>query len=57
MLGWALVFLLLAIVAGVLGFGILAGVAASIAKVLFLLFLAVLVLSFVIRAVRGQSVI
>ncbi len=57
MLGWALLFFILALVAGVLGFGVLAGVAASIAKILFLVFLVVLVASFVIRAIRGQSVI
>jgi uncharacterized membrane protein YtjA (UPF0391 family) len=57
MLGWALIFFLLAVVAGVLGFVALAGVAAAIAKVLFVVFLVVLVASFVIRAIRGESVI
>jgi uncharacterized membrane protein YtjA (UPF0391 family) len=56
MLGWALTFLILAIVAGLLGFIALAGIAASIAKILFFLFLALLVVSFVMRALRGQSV-
>ena len=37
MLGWALVFLVLAIVAGALGFFALAGLAASIAKILFVI--------------------
>jgi uncharacterized membrane protein YtjA (UPF0391 family) len=57
MLGWSLVFLVLALVAGYLGFAALAGVAATIAKVLFLVFLVLLVVSFVIRAIRGQSVV
>jgi uncharacterized membrane protein YtjA (UPF0391 family) len=39
MLYYALVFLLIALVAGVLGFGFIAGTAAMIAKILFLLFL------------------
>ena len=39
MLSYALFFLLLALVAGILGFGVIAGTAATIAKVCFLLFL------------------
>jgi uncharacterized membrane protein YtjA (UPF0391 family) len=56
MLGWALIFFVLALVAGYLGFAGLAGMAASIAQILFWIFLAVLVIGFVIRALRGQSV-
>jgi len=55
MLGWALIFFMLAIVAGVLGFFALVGIAASIAKLLFLGFLTLLVIHFVMRAVRGRS--
>jgi uncharacterized membrane protein YtjA (UPF0391 family) len=57
MLGWALIFFILAVVAGWLGFFGLAGVAAGIAKVLFLIFLVLLVLSFLVRALRGESVL
>ncbi len=39
MLSWALMFLVIAIVAGILGFGVVAGTAAWIAKGLFLVFL------------------
>ena len=39
MLSYAVTFLLIAIIAGVLGFGVIAGTAAMIAKVLFVLFL------------------
>jgi uncharacterized membrane protein YtjA (UPF0391 family) len=39
MLGWALTFLVIAIIAGVLGFGVVAGTAATIARVLFFVFL------------------
>src|SRR5256885_8156998 len=46
MLGWALTFLVLALVAGLLGFFALAGAAAMIAKVLLLVFLVLLVVSF-----------
>ena len=45
MLGYAITFLLIAIVAGILGFGVIAGTAASIAKVLFVLFLVLFVFS------------
>jgi len=57
MLGWALVFFLLAVIAGWLGFFTLAGVAGTIAQVLFFVFLALLVLGFVMRAVRGEDVV
>ncbi len=43
MLSWALTFLVVAIIAGVLGFGVIAGTAASIAKVLFFVFLVLFV--------------
>jgi uncharacterized membrane protein YtjA (UPF0391 family) len=56
MLGWALGFFILAIVAAALGFGGIAGASAGIAKILFFIFLALLVITFVARAVRGRSV-
>ncbi|WP_052336045.1 DUF1328 domain-containing protein [Rhodopirellula sallentina] len=43
MLGWALTFLIVALIAGVLGFGVVAGTAATIAKVLFVVFLVLFV--------------
>jgi len=57
MLGWALTFFILAIIAAVFGFGGIAGASAGIAQILFFVFLALLVLSFVARAVRGRSVL
>jgi uncharacterized membrane protein YtjA (UPF0391 family) len=39
MLRWALIFLIVALVAGVLGFGVIEGTAAWIARVLFLVFI------------------
>ncbi len=47
MLRWALVFLIVALAAGVLGFYALEGLAMWIAKVLFLVFLVLFVLSLV----------
>ena len=45
MLRWALMFLVLALVAGLLGFFALAGLAATIAKVLLLVFVILLLVS------------
>ncbi len=45
MLGLAVLFLILAIIAGVLGFGVVAGTAFMAAKVLFFVFLVLFVLS------------
>lgn len=45
MLNYAIVFLLVAILAGVLGFGVVAGTAALIAKVCFVIFLVLFLLS------------
>jgi uncharacterized membrane protein YtjA (UPF0391 family) len=45
MLNYAITFLLIALVAGLLGFGVVAGTAATIAKVLFVIFLVLFVAS------------
>jgi uncharacterized membrane protein YtjA (UPF0391 family) len=47
MLSWALTFLVIALVAAVLGFGVIAGTAAEIAKILFVVFLVLFVISLV----------
>jgi uncharacterized membrane protein YtjA (UPF0391 family) len=56
MLGWALAFFILAIAAAAFGFGGIAGASAGIAQVLFFVFLALLVVTFVARAIRGRSI-
>jgi uncharacterized membrane protein YtjA (UPF0391 family) len=45
MLSWTLTFIVIALIAGVLGFGVVAGTAASIAKICFFIFLVLFVLS------------
>jgi uncharacterized membrane protein YtjA (UPF0391 family) len=45
MLSWALAFFVIALIAGVLGFGVVAGTAATIAKVCFFLFLVLFIIS------------
>ena len=52
MLYWALVFLVVAIVAGLLGFGAIAFAAAGIAKLLFFLFLILFLVSLVVHVGR-----
>ena len=58
MLEYSLVFLVVAIIAGVLGFTTIAGASISIAKILFFVFLALFVISLVTRgfgrAARGD---
>ncbi len=55
MLGWALTFLVVAIIAGVFGFGGIASASVSIAQVLFFVFLVLFVVSLVAGVVRGRS--
>ncbi len=45
MLYYSIVFLVIALLAGVLGFGVIAGTAALIAKVLFIIFLVLFITS------------
>lgn len=49
MLSWTVTFLVLALVAGLFGFGLVAGMAYSIAQILFFVFLVLLVISLVTR--------
>ncbi|HLP01510.1 MAG: DUF1328 domain-containing protein [Opitutaceae bacterium] len=50
MLGYTIFFLLLALISGALGFGVVAGTAALIAKICFVLFL----ILFVVSLLRGR---
>ncbi len=52
MLYWTGVFLVIALVAAILGFGVIAGAAAGIAKILFVVFLVLFVLSLLMRGNR-----
>jgi uncharacterized membrane protein YtjA (UPF0391 family) len=52
-LGWALVFLVLAVIAAIFGFGVLAAASAGIAKILFFIFVAIFVISLIAHLVRG----
>lgn len=52
MLYYSLVFLVLALVAGVFGFGLVASTAAGIAKILFFVFLVMFLIGLVSNATR-----
>ena len=52
MLGWALTFLVVALVAAALGFGGIASASAGIAQVLFFVFIALFLVSIVVHALR-----
>lgn len=56
MLYWALVFFVVAIIAGVLGFGGVAIVAAGMAKLLFYIFLVVFLITLVMGLSRRSHV-
>ena len=55
MLGWALTFLVVALVAAVLGFTSVAGAAMGVAKILFFVFLVLFLVTLVFNLVRGRS--
>jgi uncharacterized membrane protein YtjA (UPF0391 family) len=52
---YAIVFLIVALIAGVLGFGGIAGTAAGIAKILFLIFLVLFLVSFFLGRRRPST--
>lgn len=55
MLNWALVFLVIAIVAAIFGFGSIAGTAASVAVILFWIFIAVFLIALIVGLLRGRG--
>jgi uncharacterized membrane protein YtjA (UPF0391 family) len=52
MLYWTIVFLIIALVSGVLGFGGIAGTAMGIAQVLFVIFLVLFLVSLILSLAR-----
>lgn len=57
MFKWALIFAVIAIIAAILGFGGIAGAAAGIAKFLFFVGLALVVLFLILGAVAGKKIV
>jgi uncharacterized membrane protein YtjA (UPF0391 family) len=56
MLYYALVFFIIAVLAGLLGFGVIASAAAGIAKILFFVFLVLFIVTLIGHASRGRTV-
>jgi uncharacterized membrane protein YtjA (UPF0391 family) len=56
MLGWALTFLIIALVAAAFGFGGVAGAATGIAKILFFVFIVLFLIALVTGRARGPVV-
>lgn len=55
MLGWVVTFLIVALIAGVLGFGGVAGASIEIAKIIFFVAIVLFLVSAVIGMARGRS--
>jgi uncharacterized membrane protein YtjA (UPF0391 family) len=55
MLGWALTFLVVALIAAVLGFGGIAGAAVDIAMIIFYIAIILFVIAAVVGFMRGRS--
>jgi uncharacterized membrane protein YtjA (UPF0391 family) len=55
MLGWALTFLIIALIAGVLGFGGVAIISIEMAKIIFTVAIILFLVSVIIGIVRGRS--
>ena len=55
MLGWAVTFLVVALVAALFGFGGIAGTAVEIAKLIFFVAIVLFAISAVIGLLRGRS--
>lgn len=55
MLRWAVIFFVIALIAGVLGFGGIAAGSVEIARILFIVFLALFILAAVMHALKGKA--
>ena len=54
MLGWAVTFLVIALIAALLGFGVIAGVAIEAAKIVFFVAIALFAISAIAGLLRGS---
>jgi len=55
MLYYSLIFLIIALIAGVLGFGVVAFAAAEIARIFFFVFIVLFVVSLIVPRFRGSA--
>lgn len=54
MLNWAITFLILSLIAGVLGFGGVAAISIDFARVLFFIFIVLFLIASIAHAMRGK---
>ncbi len=55
MIGWAITFLIVALIAGVLGFGAIAGTAFEFAKIIFFVAIVLFAISALVGLFRGRA--
>ena len=55
MLSWVVTFLIIALIAGILGFGGIAGASVEIAKIIFFVAVVLFLVSAVVGVARGRS--
>ena len=55
MLGWAVTFLVIALIAAVLGFGGIAGLSMEIAKIIFFVAIILFAIAAIVGVLRGRS--
>ena len=55
MLSWVVTFLIIALIAGILGFGGIAGASIEIAKIIFFIAVVLLLVSAVVGLARGRN--
>jgi uncharacterized membrane protein YtjA (UPF0391 family) len=55
MFGWVVTFLIVALIAGILGFGGVAGASIEIAKIIFFIAVVLFLISAVVGLARGRS--
>ena len=55
MLGWVVTFLIVALIAGVLGFGGVAGASIEIAKIIFFIAVILFLVSAIVGVARGRT--
>ena len=55
MLGWVVTFLIVALIAGILGFGGVAGASIEIAKIIFFIAVILFLVSAVMSVARGRN--
>jgi uncharacterized membrane protein YtjA (UPF0391 family) len=55
MIGWAITFLVIALIAGLLGFGAIAGTAFEFAKIIFFVAIILFAISAVVGLLRGRA--